>query len=115
MQPCGGPQQGSGWRLARWLVGADQRPQARVVEPVDETSLDRVGGDAQLGEDTPEAVLHTVGHQPLADLGDSTRVVRPINLPFTGPRRNEILPHCGTALHSVGPVVAESIVIRQAA
>ena len=50
VHPRNGPQHGSGWRLARWLVGADQWSQTGVHEPVDETLLQTLGGHADLGE-----------------------------------------------------------------
>ena len=84
MEPRRELQDGQG-REFRCSPGAtDQRPHARVHEPVHESRLERVGGHAQLGEHRAEAVLHRRGHQILHDRRDRPEAVGAVVLPRTG-------------------------------
>ncbi len=78
-----------GRQLPRGAVAADQRDQPGVHEAVHEPRLDPSGRNADLGEHLLHAGGHAVGEQPLADRGDATRVVRPVERPLSRARRVE--------------------------
>ena len=85
MEPRGELQDGQGREFRCCLVTTDQRPHARVHEPVHESRLERVGGNTQPGEQRAEAVLHRRAHQILHDRRDRAEAVRAVVLPRTGP------------------------------